>query len=81
MARKNRGKSHNIFSIVIPEFKLEVQRNIVCRFASEGRDVYSLAVLSLLRSSIGAQPLLPASTKILLPGFAPDGARTLGVRS
>ena len=34
--------------------------HIVCRFAPEGRDVYSLAVLSLLRSSVGAQPLLPA---------------------
>jgi hypothetical protein len=45
---------------VFCEFKLEVQQNIVCRFAPEGRDVYSLAVLSLLRSSIGAQSLLPA---------------------
>src|SRR5947207_3267949 len=42
------------------EFKLDVQQNIVGRFAPEGRDVYSRAVLSLLRSSVGAQPLLPA---------------------
>jgi hypothetical protein len=63
------------------EFKLELQQNIVCRFAPEGRDVYSLEVLSLLRSSVGAQSLLPASAKVPLPDFAPNGARSLGVRS
>jgi hypothetical protein len=63
------------------EFKLELKQNIVCRFAPEGRDVYSLAVVSLLRSSVGAQPLLPDPAKISLPGFAPNGARSLGVRS
>ncbi len=39
--------------------QLEVQQHIVCRFAPAGRDVYSLAVLSLVRSSVGAQSLLP----------------------
>jgi hypothetical protein len=63
------------------EFKLQVQQNIVCRFAPEGRDVYSLAVLSLLRSSVGAQSLLPAPVKVSLPGFASNGARSLGMRS
>src|SRR5207248_3231161 len=45
------------------EFKLEVQQNVVCGFAPAGRDVYSLAVLSLLQSSVGAQPLLLASAQ------------------
>jgi len=40
-----------------------------------------LAVLSLLRSSVGAQSLLPAPEKVPLPGFAPNGAISLGVRS
>ncbi|MCU1266715.1 MAG: hypothetical protein JWM21_3033 [Acidobacteria bacterium] len=43
------------------EFKLEVEQNIICRFALEGPDVYSLTVLSLLRSSAGAQTNSPAS--------------------
>ena len=63
------------------EFKLEVQPNSVCRFAPEGRDVYSPTVVSLLRCSVGAQSLLPASAKVLLPGFAPNGAISLVVRS
>jgi hypothetical protein len=62
------------------KFKLEVQQNIVCRFAPEGRDVYSLAILYLLRSSVGAQSLLRASAKVTLMSFAPNGARSLGVR-
>ena len=75
----------NPFSIyhltfIAREFKLEVQQNSVCRFAPEGRDVYSLTVVSLLRSSVGAQSLLLASAKVL-PGFAPNGATSLGVRS
>src|SRR5258706_2558441 len=32
---------------------------IACRFAPAGRDVYSVAVLSLLEASVGAQSLLP----------------------
>ncbi len=56
---------------LIREFKLEVQQNIVCRFAAEGRDVYSLTVVSftpkLRRSAIA----FAASAKVLLPGFAP----------
>src|SRR6266436_1955875 len=32
---------------------------IACHFAPAGRDVYSVAVLSLLESSAGAQSLLP----------------------
>lgn len=59
----------------------EVQQMISCRFAPEGRDVYSLAVLiftpKLHRSAIA----FPAPTKVPLPGFAPSGARSLGVRS
>jgi hypothetical protein len=39
------------------EFNLEVQQHIVCRFAPEGRNVCSLAVLFLFRSSEGAQSL------------------------
>ena len=65
----------------IRELKLEVQHNIVCCFAPEGRDVYSLGFLPLLRSSVGAQSLLPARAKVQLQGFAPNGARSLGVRS
>src|SRR5438105_12263307 len=57
------------------EFKLEVQPNSVCRFAPEGRDVYSPTVVSLLRSSLGAQSLLAClAAKVRLPGFAPNGA-------
>ncbi len=59
------------------EYKLELQQNIVCRFAPEGRDVYSLVVLSLLRSSVGAQSLLPASAKVPLSGFGPNALRDL----
>jgi hypothetical protein len=48
----------------------EKTQNIVqrrsCRFAPEGRDVYSLDP-SLDRSSVGAQALLPATTKVQLP--------------
>src|SRR6266850_374032 len=43
------------------------------RFAPEGRDVYSPAFLSLLRSSVGAQSPLPATAKVLPLGFAPNG--------
>jgi hypothetical protein len=41
----------------------------VCRFAPEGRDVYSLEVFSLLRSSVGAQSLLPALGEGSATGF------------
>ena len=68
-------------SIQFCKFKLEVQDKIVCRFAPEGRDVYSLVVIYLIRSSVGAQSLLPDLAKVPLPGFAPNGARSLGVRS
>jgi hypothetical protein len=44
-------------------------------FAPEGRDIYSLAFLSLVLSSVGAQPLLPCW--VLLIGLAPNGAKTL----
>src|SRR5207253_10659596 len=50
-------------SVYVCKFKLEVQHNVVCGFAPAGRDVYSLAVLSLLRSSVGAQPLLLVSAQ------------------
>ena len=33
----------------------------LCVFAPAGRDIYSLAILSLFLSSVGAQPLLPHS--------------------
>jgi hypothetical protein len=58
-------------SFDIREFNFEVQQIVVCPFAPEGRDVYSQAVLSFLRSSVGAQSLLPAPVKVPLPGFAP----------
>jgi hypothetical protein len=65
----------------VSKFKLEVQRTLFVAFAPEGRDVYSLAVLSLLQSSVGAQSLFPFPAKVPLPGFAPNGARSSGVRS
>jgi len=40
-------KDHFPFSFDIGEFNLEVQQYIVCRFAPEGRDVYSLEVIYL----------------------------------
>ena len=46
------------------------------RFAPAGRDVYSLAVLSLLLSSVRAQSSLPASANGFAAGFAPKGARS-----
>ena len=71
----------SLLPLTFLEFKLEVQPAIAGRFAPEGQNVYSLAVVSLLRSSVGAQSLLSASTKVLLPGFAPSGAISLRVRS
>jgi hypothetical protein len=50
--------------MTIREFRFEVQQIVVCRFAPEGREVYSLAVVSLLRRSVGAQPLLHARAKV-----------------
>ena len=55
----------------------DVIRQVFYRFAPEGRDVYSLAFLSILRSSVGAQSLLSAPTKVSPPHFAPSGARSL----
>jgi hypothetical protein len=53
----------------------------VRRFAPEGRDVYSpigpFFTPALRRSAIAS----PALAKVLLPGFAPNGARSLGVCS
>jgi hypothetical protein len=66
------------FSFDLREFKLECNRTLFV-FAPEGRDVYSLAVLSLFRSSVGAQLFCPL--RVPLRGFAPSGARSLGVRS
>ena len=66
---------------VVREFKFEVQQNIVGLCAPEGRDVYSLAVLSLLRSSVGEQSLFTRLGKSALLDFAPNGARSLGMRS
>ena len=77
MENRRNQFSYVIFhiSFVISEFKLEVQRDIVCGFAPEGRNVYSLPALSLLRSSIGAKSHLSARAKVPLPCFAPNGAR------
>ena len=61
---------------MIGGFKFEVQQNFVRRFAPAGRDVYSLAVLSLLLSSVGAQSSLSASANGFAAGFAPKGARS-----
>ena len=60
---------------MIGGFKFEMQQSFVRRFAPAGRDVYSLAVLSSLLSSVGAQSL-PASANGFAAGFVPKGARS-----
>ena len=67
--------------LVVRVFKYEVQQSIVCRFAPEGRDVYSLASVSFTQKLRRSAIALPASAKVLLPGFAPDGAISLGLRA
>ncbi len=62
-------------------FKLEVQQKVVCRFAPEGRDVYSFGTPPLIESSVGAQSLCASRDKVPLPRFAPNGARFFGVCS
>jgi hypothetical protein len=62
-------------------FNLEKQYIVVYRFAPEGPDVYSLAVFSLVRSSVGAPSLLQSPAKVLLPGFVPNGVRPWDVHS
>ena len=47
---RNRDQAIFHISFAITGFNLEVQQNII-RLAPEGRDVYSTAVVSLIRSS------------------------------
>jgi len=67
--------------VVLREFKFEVQQNIACSFAPEGRDVYSLTVLFFIpklgRSAIAFACLGegPAAVSLL------NGAISLGGRS
>ena len=84
--RSYRGRKKKDFPFSISDFSfrgfnLQVQQNIFGRFAPAGRDVHSLAVLSLLPSSVGAKSLLLALAIGPLPGFAPNGARSLLLRS
>ena len=74
--RSYRGRKKKDFPFSISDFSfrgfnLQVQQNIFGRFAPAGRDVHSLAVLSLLPSSVGAKSLLLALAIGPLPGFAP----------
>ena len=75
-----RGGAHNLL-IGFREFNLEVQENIVCRFAPAGRDVYRpdcpFFTPKLRRSEIAFACFGNRSAA----GFAPNGARSLAVRS
>jgi hypothetical protein len=64
------------FPSVIVESKLEVQANIVRRFAPAGRDVYSLVIV-FFGSELRRSATCSGKAIALLAGFAPTGAKIL----